>query len=84
MGSPDGRSGSGILVARERDTPPQKPLVSPDKDLRALAHTVHPYNWTERVVGAIVGGNVGVTRDAIASGKMLLSLRNGGTPVVQG
>lgn len=60
VASPDDRSGSGIPVARERDTPPQKPLCSPAKDLRALARTIHPYNWTERVVGAIVGGNVEV------------------------
>jgi hypothetical protein len=57
VASPDDRSGSGIPVARERDTPPQKPLCSPGKDLLALASTLHPSSWTGRVVGA----NVGVT-----------------------
>jgi hypothetical protein len=57
-GRPDGRSGSGISVARLRDTPPQKPFFCPAKDLGALARTSHPYNWTAPVAGAIVGATV--------------------------
>jgi hypothetical protein len=79
VASPDDRSGSGIPVARERDTPPQTPLASPGKDLRALARTRQSYTCLAGIVGvdrSNCRGKLGSKRRGAIAPYVKLSLRN--------